>query len=300
MTSDLNLPTHQDRVLSGIINAVLAFFLLAVMSMFVRLLGPSHNVFEIAFYRNLIPMIIIFIYIIAANKHHELKTGKPLALFFRVVFGTMGLFFTFATLKELPLANATVLFFTSTLLVPALSFFLLKEYIGPHRWIAVAIGMTGVLVVAQPGGDMPLAGILLGLIAAFFHSLIQIFLRHLKTESSLTVTFYFMLGGTLIPAVVMPWVASVPSYHDMLLFLGVGLSGGLAQYFLTSAFRLAPASVISPFNYTGLIWASLFDILIWNAIPGWPVFIGGSIIMASNFYIIHRERLAEKRKNTLK
>ena len=109
-----------------------------------------------------------------------------------------------------------------------------------------------------------------------------------------------MLGGTLIPAVVMPWVASVPSYHDMLLFLGVGLSGGLAQYFLTSAFRLAPASVISPFNYTGLIWASLFDILIWNAIPGWPVFIGGSIIMASNFYIIHRERLAEKRKNTLK
>ena len=289
---------HEDSVFKGIISGVLAFFLLAVMSMFVRLLGPDHHVMEIAFYRNLVPMIMIFVYIIAANKRHELKTGKPLALLFRVLFGTVGLFLTFATIKSMPLANATVLFFTSTLLVPALSFFLLKEYIGPHRWLAVIIGMSGVLIMARPGGDMPLTGIIIGLAAAFFHSLIQIFLRHLKTESSLTVTFYFMLGGTLIPAVFMPWVGVMPTTHDLLLFLGVGISGGAAQYFLTSAFRMAPASVISPFNYTGLIWASLFDILIWNVVPGWPVFTGGAIIMVSNFYILHRERLAEKRKRS--
>lgn len=287
---------HQDKVLKGIASGVTAFFMLAVMSMFVRLLGPNHHVLEIAFYRNLIPMVLILSYILAAGKKDQLITQKPLALFFRVLFGTIGLFFTFATLKALPLANATVLFFTSTLLVPALSFFLLKEHIGPHRWLAIAVGMCGVLVMAQPGVNMPLAGILLGVTAAFFHALIQVFLRHLKTESSLTVTFYFMLGGTLIPAVFMPWVGSIPTTHDMLLFLGVGVSGGIAQYFLTSAFRLAPASVISPFNYTGLIWASLFDIAIWGLVPGWPVFAGGGVIMISNFYIIHREHLAEKRK----
>ena len=92
---------HEDSVFKGIISGVLAFFLLAVMSMFVRLLGPDHHVMEIAFYRNLVPMIMIFVYIIAANKRHELKTGKPLALLFRVLFGTVGLFLTFATIKSM-------------------------------------------------------------------------------------------------------------------------------------------------------------------------------------------------------
>lgn len=287
---------HQDRVLKGMISATIAFFLLAVMNAMVKLLGLNHHVAEIAFYRNLIPMIGIIAYILLSRKKHLFHTARPGAVLLRVLFGTTGLFLTFSAVKALPMADATVLFFASTLLIPVLSFFLLKEHIGPHRWAAIIIGLSGVILMARPTGEVMAYGVMLALGAAFFHAVIQIFLRHLKTEDSLTVTFYFMLGGTIIAGIFMPWVATTPTLHEWLLFLGVGISGGLAQYFLTSSFRLAPASVVAPFNYTGLIWASLFDIIIWHHVPGWSVFAGGGIIIVSKLYIIHRERLAGKKK----
>jgi drug/metabolite transporter (DMT)-like permease len=92
----------------------------------------------------------------------------------------------------------------------------------------------------------------------------------------------------------MPFIAKIPGPNEWILFGTVGISGGLAQFFMTSAFRLAPAGVISPLNYTGLIWAMIFDILFWNDMPGIGVFMGAGIIIASQAYILHRERVHKK------
>jgi drug/metabolite transporter (DMT)-like permease len=288
---------HTDNVMQGIVYAIAAFFLLSLMSAIAKLLMETHHVVEIVFIRNFVALVPLLIYMMAFRRFDILKTRKPGWMLTRVILGTTGLAVTFLALDYLPIADATVLFMTSSLIIPALSFFFLKEYIGWRRWITIIIGLAGVILIARPTGEVQALGVAIALTAALFHSVIHVILRKMKSESSLTITFYFILSGAFFAGLLMPWFNSgLPSWHDLMLYLALGISGGLAQYTLTKSFSAAPASVLAPFNMTGLVWASLFDVLIWHHVPGWPVFAGGSIILAAKLYIIHRERVALKLK----
>ena len=280
----------------GIIYALVAYFLLGVMQACAKILTETHSVIEVTFYRNFIALVPLTIYILATQKRHLFKTKKPKAILFRAVLGTISLMVTYLAVKLLPMADATVIFFTGVLITPGIAFFALREYIGPHRWAAIIIGIIGVIIMVRPTGEAYLIGVLVAFCAALIHAITNVSLRYLKTESPLTITYYFVLAGTIIPALFLPLVGKMPEPDELLLFLAVGISGGLAQFTLTSAFRMAPASLVTPLNYTGLIWATMFDIMIWHYIPGWPVFAGGAIIIASQAYIIHREKLSEKRQ----
>lgn len=282
----------------GACYALIAYFFFGIMQGGAKILSETHHVIEVAFYRNLIPLIPFLIYVIIRKKWSILKTNKPRAQIFRGIFGSISLIITFATFHYLPLTTATVILFTATIITPAIAFFILKEPIGIHRWSAIIIGLLGVIIMVRPSVDAPLFGICLAFFTACLWAIINVTLRYLKTEPPLAITFSFVLCGVLIPGLAMPFVAHMPAPDEWLLFLLVGITGGLGQFFLTSAFSRAPASLVSMFNYTGLIWATLFDIAIWQDIPTLAVFVGGAIIMASNFYIIHRESLAENRRNT--
>ncbi|MCB1783686.1 MAG: DMT family transporter [Alphaproteobacteria bacterium] len=285
----------QDNIMLGAAYAAAAFFLLALMGACVKLLSDAnHHVMEIAFYRNLVPFLPMIAYAVLWRKTELLIPKNPPLLALRVAIGITGLIATFSALASLPMSDATVIFMTSNLIIPILAYFILKEHVGPHRWIAIAAGFIGVIMVAGPTGQVNLTGVLYALAAAGLQASIQIILRRLKNENAFTVTFYFISGGIIIPGLFMPWVAEIPTQRDILLFLGVGISGGFAQYCLTSAYKYAPASIAAPFNYTGLLWATGLDVLIWKHIPGWPVFVGGAIIIAAKLYILHREAL---RKN---
>ncbi len=289
-------PVSPDRLIRGVVYVCIAFFMFTAMQALGKTVAGQHDAMEMAFYRGLFAIIPCLIYIAATRQYHLLKTKMPVTLMLRVVIGSIGVVMTLAASQYLPIANATVIFFMSTLLIPVLSYFVLREKIGPHRWIAVAIGMTGVIIAAQPSAQMTLIGVALALGAATVHATIQVLIRSMKSESTFTITFDFFLSGILLGGAAMPWVYDPLDTRSALVMLGIGITGGLGQYFLTSGFKMAPASFLGPFNYTGLIWATLFDIVIWHHIPGYPVFMGGAIIIASNFYIIYRERLAEKRR----
>lgn len=284
-------PPHQDKILHGVVYALAAFFLLTVMSACVKLLGDRHHAVELTFYRNVIAIIPFTLYLLVFKKYHYFKTRRPVMVAIRAIVGTTGMFVTFAAWEQLPLADATVIFFTATLLAPVLAVFLLKEQIGPHRWTAIIIGFTGVLFVAQPTGTPNWIGIALAFSAALFHSCIHVILRILKTESHVMVTYYFMLGGVLIPALAIPFMASPILMSEWPTLLVMGLSGGLAQILLAAAYRYAPVAILAPLHYTGLVWATGFDILIWHLVPGWPVFLGGAIIITANLYILYREKV---------
>ncbi len=287
--------THQDNIMRGAAYAAAAFFLLAMMSACAKLLSNNHHILEIAFYRNLVAFIPMLAYIIILRKWGALNVRNRKMLTLRVVIGVTGLVVTFYAIKHLPIADATVLFMASNLIIPVLAFFLLKEHIGRHRWIAIALGFCGVIMVAGPSGSVNSIGVFLALFAACFHAVIQILLRHLKNEQAFTVTFYFILGGVILPGFFMPWVATYSTPQDITLFIALGITGGLAQYCLTSAFKYAPASIAAPFNYTGLLWATGLDIVIWSYVPGWPVFLGGAIIVGAQLYIIYREYINQQK-----
>jgi len=206
------------------------------------------------------------------------------------VLGAVSLVTTFAAFSLMPMAETTVLLFTASLFIPVLGVFFLGERVGPWRWAAVFIGFAGVVVMSQPGGSVHLLGVTVALAAALMHATLQIVLRYLgRYESPETVTFYFMVIGTLVTALPLPFVAVTPTLAEVPLLFGVGLSGALAQWLLSVAFRNAPAAIVTVFNYSGIVWATAFGWLIWNDWPLPTVLAGASIVIASNALIIWRE-----------
>ncbi len=289
-TKNSQAHTSNDRIYIGIACVCAAFFAFTFMQALGKLLTGRHDVIEIVFWRNLIASLPILFYILATKQTRLLKPSMAKPLASRVLIGNITMIFTFGGMQALPMSNATVLFFTSTLIIPVAAHFFLKERIGIHRWLAVFIGICGVILIARPSAELTMIGVVLALGAAFGQAFIQIILRYMKNENALTITFYFMGGGAVMIAPFMPWFFDMPNPTDALLLLMIGLSGGIGQYFLTLAFKYAPASLLSPFNYTGLIWATGFDIMIWGLIPSWHVYTGAAIIIASYMYILYREK----------
>ena len=289
---------HQDHLLKGMACAATAYFMLSTMMVFSKLLSQNYSVIEVSFYRNVMAFLPLLVYalFIGHRQITEIKSS-PKMLIMRGVFGTFGMLLTFGAFSLLPLADATVLLFSSSIFLPILSFIFLKEPISRARWSAIALGLVGVLIMARPTGEVNLLGIGVALAAAFMHGVLGTILRHLgKSEGPMTVTFYFMLIGALLSAIPMPVIAEPLTNNALWLIAGLGMTGLAGQLFLSAAFKFAPASVVTIFNYTGLIWATMFGWWLWNDWPDTPVWIGGGIVIGSNIFIVMRERYLLNRR----
>lgn len=291
MQQDTNTHPHQDHVARGMIAAMGAFFMFTVMNVFAKLLSANHSVIEIAFYRNLIASLPFLILVFAMGRRDILIIrSKPSLVGIRAVLGSISLMTTFAAFSLMPMAETTVLLFTSSLFIPVLGIVFLKERVGPYRWAAVFIGFGGVIIMLQPTGSMYALGIMAAMGAAFMHATLQIVLRYLgRFESPETVTFYFLVIGTLVTALPLPFVAVPPTVAEIPLLFGVGFSGAMAQWLLSTAFRNAPAATVTVFNYSGIVWSMLFGWLIWNDWPMPTVLAGAVVVVASNILMIWRE-----------
>ncbi|MGB5249833.1 MAG: DMT family transporter, partial [Gammaproteobacteria bacterium] len=248
-------------------------------------------VIEIAFYRNLIAcMPFLFLVFVLGKRDILVIRSKPSLVGFRAVLGAISLVTTFAAFSLMPMAETTVLLFTASLFIPILGVIFLAEKVGPYRWAAVVIGFAGVVVMTGPGGNMNLLGITVAIAAALMHATLQIVLRYLgRFERPETITFYFLVIGALLMALPLPLVAVTPTMAEVPLLFGVGLSGALAQWLISIAFRNAKAAIVTVFNYSGIVWATLFGWLIWNEWPLPNVLTGAAVVIASNSLIIWRE-----------
>jgi drug/metabolite transporter (DMT)-like permease len=286
----------KDNIIKGMVAGVFAFMMLAVMNVFAKLLSDTHHVIEIAFYRNLIAVMPFLFMIFVLGKRDILKiNSRKKGVVARAVIGTVSLVVTFAAFAAMPMADVTAFLFTSSLVIPILGFFFLGEKVGLYRWSAVLVGFVGVVVMLNPSGAVNVVGVTLALSAATMHAVLQTILRYLgKTEKPETITFYFVAIGTVIAAIPIPWLAVMPTWSEVPLIIGLGFSGLAAQYLLSVAFGNAPAAVVTVFNYSGIIWSTIFGWMIWNDWPAQTIWIGGAIVIASNIFIVWRESRHKK------
>ncbi len=282
---------HHENVVLGMAASVGAHFMFSIMFLLAKILSENHSVIEIAFYRNLFGSLPFLIVVFALGRRDILKLKtKPALVGIRALIGTVSLTATFFAYSLMPLADTTALLFTASLFIPILAVIFLKEHVGPYRWFAVLVGFAGVIVMTRPTGDVYVFGVTVALCAAFMHAILQTILRYLgRYESPETISFYFFIIGTAITGCAMPFVARTPALSELPLLLGIGLSGAAAQFMLSTAYRNAPAAVVTVFNYTSIVWAALFGWLIWNEWPVTAVISGAVIVIASNMLIIWRE-----------
>lgn len=281
-----------QRIARGVtlrLGSVLAF---TIMNALVRIAADAHiPVAQVIFFRNAFAFIPIGAYIALTTGFSILRTVRPQAHAIRAVIGLTAMALLFTSLSLLPLSEATAINFSSPLFATALSAVILKEQVRAQRWVAVAVGFVGVLIMLRPDPHHLIAlGALAGLGAACFAALATITVRQIAhTEPGPSIAFYFTLAGTLAGAAFLPWVWVRPDMTTWIVLASTGLFGGVGQLLMTEAIRSAPVSVIAPFDYTQLIWAGLIGYLAWGELPLWTTAAGALVVVGSSLYVLHRE-----------
>ncbi len=289
-------PPLRNDVAAGIGYMVLGIFLLSAMDAVVKgAVESGLSPVQILALRS----IVIFVAMMAGYRFrgemHLLVPRRRLGHLVRGILGFTAPFCFFTGLKYLPLSDAVVVFFSATFMTTALSVFVLKEQVGPHRWAAVVVGYVGVVIAMRPEGEGMLVGYLLVLAASLGYAFLFVSGRLLSaTESVPSLVFSFNIGVGVCAILLLPFF-----WRDMVLMdaVFIGLIAALAllgHLALTTAFSRAPASTIAPFEYTALLWAVLCDLIFWNVLPAATTWAGAVLIVGSGLYMIHRERLHEK------
>jgi drug/metabolite transporter (DMT)-like permease len=194
-------------------------------------------------------------------------------------------------LKSLPLSQTYAVFFIAPALITALSVFILKERVDGMQWLAIGVGLVGVLVVLRPEGTsfISVAGLaILGSAACYAVSAIASRILS-RTDSNEQIMFWLlvMIGAGALP---LAWPAWVPlRWDDWPVIATLAFSGFLGQLAITRAFSMGKASIVAPFEYTALAWGVAIDWALWSTLPDQWTLAGAAIIIGSGIYLVRRE-----------
>jgi len=255
------------------------------------------NAPELVFYRSLFSLPVVLFWVLKRESLESLKPNRPLAHVWRSCLGLLSMGLTFQALILLPLADATAINFTAPIFATILSFLILREDVGLHRWGAVVLGFVGVLIVARPGGSsLPILGIAIALIGAVGQAGVTTTLRHLqRSENVAAIVFWFAIAGIVVGGLLMPFFGRLHGLTALALVVAGGLAGGVGQLLMTSSLR-APVSVVSPFDYLQIVAATIYGWLLFSDVPSLHTILGAALIAGSGIYTAlreHRRRLGE-------
>lgn len=273
---------------------VTAVALFSLMDAQLKLLAEHYPPLQVAFLRGLLSIPFVVIPIVIRGRLSRLRpVNVPLHLLRGAMSVVMLTSFVYAV-RETSITATYSIFMCAPLVVAALAVPMLGERVARSQWVAICVGLAGVLLMLRPGNSRwGMVGGVAAVIAVAMYALSVITLRRLsQTDTTECMVFSFALllsiGAGLL---------AIPGWQPLRLvdwpfMVGVGLTGAVAQGFITNAFRHAPASVITPFEYTALVWGMILDFVIWRVLPTGVTLLGGSIVIAAGLYIIHRERQA--------
>lgn len=283
---------RQERPVYAIGQRLIAVALLSLSFAIAKLVHEHGvHVVEMLFYRQLFSLPLVVGWIIWSTGAFDVRTQRFGAHSVRAGLGLTGMALNYGSFILLPLAEATTLGFAMPVFATIFSALILREATGWHRWSAVIVGFLGVVTMVRPDSpDVPLIGIAVAIIAAIVTALISIYLRQLsRTEDSAVIVFWF--SALSIPPLLLAmliWGRAHDAETWGLLLL-LGLSGGLAQLFLTNALRWGPVAVVLTMDYSAILWATLIGAVVWHTWPAPQTWLGASLIIGAGLYIARRE-----------
>lgn len=290
------------NVVKGILLKIASALVFAVMSALVRWVSEAAPVGQIVFFRSAFAIVpVVAIYAWRRELAAAVRTARPMGHVTRGLIGIAGMFLSFASLARLPLAEATAIGFAAPLITVVLAALVLKERVRKYRWTAVGVGFLGVLTMLSPHlnlaqaaathGPEALIGVICAVTAAVASAGSTIQTRRLTgSETNSAIVFYFSLISAIGGLATLPfgWAALTANQYAAL--VAVGLLGGIGHLLLTESFRLAPASVVAPFDYTSILWAFILGYAVFGEVPLPVVFAGAGIVTLAGLFVIFRER----------
>ncbi|WP_299619551.1 DMT family transporter [uncultured Tateyamaria sp.] len=291
-------PSTQNRPGTAIALKLLAVFLFMVMAAMIKAATQNVPAGQAVFFRSLFAMPIIVLWIWQRGEIREaLVPNNLMGHVWRGIFGTTAMALTFGGLGLLPLPEVTAIGYATPMFTVILAAVMLGERVRLFRISAVGLGLVGVMIVMWPRlsvdtlGTATTIGALMVLGASILRALVQIHIRTLvQTEHTAAIVFYFSMTATLLSLLSLPFGWVIPDGRDLILLVGAGLIGGVAQILVTSSYRFGGASMLAPFDYASLIFAALIGYVIFAEVPTSATVIGAALVVLGGVLIIWRER----------
>jgi drug/metabolite transporter (DMT)-like permease len=293
---DLTVRAPSQERLRGIVSMVAAVFVFSIMDSLMKRLSAHYGPLQISCLRSISSWLLLLPPIAWHGTWGTLRPSNPRLHLFRAVLG-VGMLGSFVfAVHRLSLAQTYSLFLAAPLLMTALSVPIHGEKVTGKRWMAIVVGLSGVLVILQPWGNggFSVIAAAAAALATVCYSLSALTVRTMgRNHSSLSMVFWYLLlvGIATGLLTIGDWRPVLGS--DWVWLIGVGVTGALGQMWLTDAFRRAPPSVVGPFEYTSILWAFAIDWIFWSAAPSLSLVAGACIVIASGIVVIVDEhRLA--------
>jgi len=301
---------------TGILCALTAWFTFSLNDVGIKFLSGDYALHQIVLVRSTIGLLLtLAILVPLEGGYANLKTSVPLLHITRglcVVIANMCFFVSLASL-ELPVATA--IFFVAPLFITALSVVVLGEQVGPRRWIAVMVGLLGVVIMLRPGTSSFVWAALLPLLAAAAYATLQMLTRKIGfRDKASTMSFYIQLvfvvvcslfgliagdgemaGGNNPSTDFLLRAWRWPVLIDWVIMIGLGVATAFGGYLISQAYRMSEAAVIAPFEYLAVLLALFWGAVIFDETPDLVSWIGIALILSSGLYVFWREVVLERR-----
>ncbi|MDA7948828.1 MAG: DMT family transporter [Hyphomicrobiaceae bacterium] len=280
---------HTDRPALAIAIMIIAVMALVATNVCVKLIGPDTNAVQVVFIRNMVASLVLFLFVLRDGRVASFRFRRPGLQLLRAFAGISGIACYYYGVQRISVGEVTVISQATPLFVAALAVPILKEAVGWRRWSAILLGFIGVVVALGPVRQAGFPGLVV-VLGALLWAVTILTVRMLgRTESPAATTFYYMVIGTLITGVAQPWVWKTPPSDLWVLFVAAGVLGAMGQLLVAHALRVGEASIVTPFNYTAIIWGVAVDFFLWQVFPTVWTLGGAAIITIAGLYLFRRE-----------
>ena len=284
----------------GIVLVLIGMILLSAMDATVKYVVEGEiSVMQMLAMRSWLVIPLLVIWMLLNGGFRQLKTHKPGLHFLRVFFGFGAPFFFFNAISRMSLAEATVIFFSASFIMTALSIPILKEHVGIHRWGSIALGFSGIIIASDMTNGFFNVGAFYSFAAAISYSFMMIITRLIgNAEGTFKLLFYFHLwGGLVSTASVLLGIGGL-AYAPIELSFSMQGWGGImvitvlvivGHYGLMRAFSIAPIGLLAPYEYSILLTSAFFGYIIWGHVPAVNFWVGAVLVVLSGVYLVYRE-----------
>jgi len=305
------LIADQRQNAKGIFLVVLAMSIFAVQDVLIKFLSGDVSLFQILFFRSTLGILLIIAFQRATGRSVKLWTAYPALSLVRGILFFLGYSAFYFAQSKIPIANATVLFLVSPFFITMLSIYIFGSSVGLRRWLAMLVGFSGVVVIAQPeAGEFDWL-YLLPVGVAFTYAISMMIAKKTAEKDTVyqQIVVMYLITGALsgligilygdgsmaewgisgIEFASHPWRLDVWSTHLYLVAIAVvGTSGFIL---LTGGYRIADPAIISPYEYSGLAAVLVLGFLVFGEVPSVHDGLGMVLIVGSGIYLFYRERV---------
>ena len=305
----------------GIICITLAQVFFTTLDMAIKFISGDYALHQITFIRASVAILFTLLIFIPMDGAYRNLLSKRIGLHLLRGFGIVVTNLCFFTaLVTIPLAESTAIFFIAPLLITLLSVFILGEKVGMRSWVAVFVGLLGVIIMFRPDLGVFNPAYMLPLAAAIAYSLVQITTRKMgEAEKASTMVFYIQLNHLFFSSLMglifgdgnladksqpiifylfREW--TVPTWEDLIIMVGIGLGSGLGAYFMSQAYRISKVGIIAPFEYVAIPLSIFWSITIFGDWPDIVSWLGISLIAGAGLYIIFSEAVQGRKNNVFR